>query len=721
MKIVRKFEKSKDGVIKRLKDLHRLSNNLTNCIIVPTEISHEAENVIVHCEQHGRSILDLLNDGLKFSPAHAVRYLETAVAAHVAAWNANVLDRSETVPIQYWIVDPSDDSSAMTLNLIDYYDSDFESVEDNLSSVLLFAAAFCEMLGTKQRTSHGRIHFQAVIALDGSVNEELRELFGGTDVQISCEEFVDLLKDRLADQKREEVDIQSPRIQSIQQQTEAPVDRQPKTATKRHSGLLVPITVLVVILAAGVYFFYPKNADNRIHILASDDKPTALGKLPAAKPTELMGLHREYVQFFGEDCYSRFYQPEDAARQEGAIVVPVTHKNITAAVAVAGPKSTVYVKPGTYEEENLVLRPNISIVGLSCDDSMGDVIIKAPDSSVVPIVSATRCGTVVLENLVFEGNAEERASGLKSPALEFENTGANIRNCRILNSPGSGMVISGKADSPSQVVGVVIDSSGATGIEIVNGAVAIVSASEISKSKNHGLLADNPDTFVSLSGSSQIRSQIIDCEGSGVVFANGASGAVEGIHIARSGSVGLAVFNRSIVSEIRDVSIVENGDIGLFVATGVIQEILDVEIKGNAFHGIQIQDPLDEMILQDVRSLENDGSGLYFQIIEPAPEFAKDEEPAKIAVSECRFDGNSRSGLTFYGPLALLVESSFIKGNSEDGIVLENETGGELQETVVESNGGFGVISDKSSNLVLTDNTIEGNTKGDTRVDGGNE
>lgn len=198
------------------------------------------------------------------------------------------------------------------------------------------------------------------------------------------------------------------------------------------------------------------------------------------------------------------------------------------------------------------------------------------------------------------------------------------------------------------------------------------------------------------------------------MFANQAFGEVFDSICRENSFLGLAVF-LSKLTEVRNLTCVENGDSGLYISFGVIQEIVSSEFSKNKQHGIFIEDPTDIRLseggetpvvileLTDVKVEENKFSGLHFQIVPATFESTSQTavKPELKISGKSFFNRNSLHGLNLIGPMSLTIDSEEINENAAFGIRAETKVEGRVTGTKLQSNGKGDLSTDWKDGFLI--------------------
>jgi len=667
-------------------------------IIWPEEIITKEDSYILRCSTlTTKPLTSQLKIGISLPPKKAINIIQTSLDAHKFLWTHNLLQQDQYISdLNHWYFD-TDDSL-----LIDISPSLVEESEIISDSIIKnMAATFCELIGSPQISHHGVVEYRAITQISGPANEILRKSFLDSK-DITPADFLSSLNSKLPELKKAQNTTTETQTNSTNRSTSP-------TNTKRRKNKpykkLAQVLVSLLLLGGGIgaYLQYKNNTENdSIQIYRDDDLPTVIAKLEKANNSEdRKRLYAQAVELYGNHPDIQSYS---SGIKTSGIIVPEQYPTINEAIQAASSGQEIHIKPGIYKEA-ILLKPNTILKGITTSNSNERIIIQAPEKHLSPLVEGANCKAVKIEDITFK---REEESGYKTPMIEIRNTSLIMKNCRIQNSDGEGILIEGKSQRPSELVKVFVDNSNSHGIHILNGAAAKVIGCEVTNAKGDGLRVEGTDSFAIV-----IKSQFYENK-RGILFTEQAFGEISGGACAKNKHQGIAVF-RSKITEIIDFTSSENQGAGLYVSFGIVQKITDSKFTKNEQHGIFIEDPQDIRLsennedkaivlveLKNVEVTENDSSGLFFQIIEP--EF--DSTRKEMTVPELRIQDNStlsfnkRNGLDLIGPLSLKVNNSNISNNKGFGIKATNEISGSISATV-KNNEAKAIKVDDQKELLL--------------------
>lgn len=524
-----------------------------------------------------------------------------------------------------------------------------------LSRAQKLGLEFCELIGEEQEKDHGIIEFSPILKLGEEENSFLRKLFSQNSA-VSLEDFREFLLKLQQEQVKKNPELVAP--SEIQGPTSSPPPSpigdlsKPKEKIKWLKISLLGIALIAAALGGVV--FWALYEPPGLSISEDLDNATALGILIESEGSEdHVNVHSQYVKYFGQDCFSRLYQPESAVKETSSIVVPVSHKTIAAAVRAAKSGDTVYLKPGEYYE-SIKLNRDISIQGLNCDSIKPEVTIVAPSDHFGSILT-TGGGFLSISHIIFDGNKKER-SGVQRAGLEINDTSVRIENCIVENCPASGVFYNGSGSGNGSIVSSIVRHCDSNGLEIANAAKVGLFNVESSENKKHGLLARD-QAALNIEGCNFLR----NTGGYGVEL-NYAAVEDFNANCNHNHSGGLGLSEGAVIGTIFDSKLLDNSGSGLFAKRSIIKEITNVVARDNKGEGVSLHGIEGKLEIDELTSIDNERDGVFFQYLKPQTRF-QSTEIAKVSISNSTLSKNEKYGIQAIGPGEITISKTKIESN----------------------------------------------------------
>ena len=198
------------------------------------------------------------------------------------------------------------------------------------------------------------------------------------------------------------------------------------------------------------------------------------------------------------------------------------------------------------------------------------------------------------------------------------------------------------------------------------------------------------------------KNWIADSEGTGVIFENGATGALADNHIVRSAQSAVVV-RAGATPTVSGNKIEGSGQAGLLIGGGGGGHFTNNEILGSGASGIEIRDGAEPMIQQN--RIEGSGQAGIFAY-----------GGGRGEIRENQIIGNSFSGIIVGSGAAPVVMSNEIKQNNEHGILVLDGAGGQLDANKIDENGGHGIALASMSKPEMGDNELAGNREPQVKI-----
>ncbi len=261
-------------------------------------------------------------------------------------------------------------------------------------------------------------------------------------------------------------------------------------------------------------------------------------------------------------------------RKRTVLRVPHEYLTIEQAIKAAAPGAQIIIDPGTYEE-SIFVDKTLEIGA----ENPGTVTLRT--DSDIPVIQVRNGAIPRIYNLTFEHSPDYKSE--EPAALMFiADASPTITNCVFQFSQGSGIDITGL--STVRIDKTLIQRNRGIGIHIVG-------------PKTQAILVDN---------------EIVSNELIGVIFAEGAQGAIRNNTIRTNGWDGIGVFDNGSNPIIYSNRIVENGRRGLAFSRGAKGLAQSNTIEENGWDGIVVTDPETSPTLNYNMIRRNNARGILF-------------------------------------------------------------------------------------------------------------
>ncbi|MFI1400998.1 right-handed parallel beta-helix repeat-containing protein [Streptomyces sp. NPDC020681] len=334
------------------------------------------------------------------------------------------------------------------------------------------------------------------------------------------------------------------------------------------------------------------------------------------------------------------------------------------ALAHARSGAVISVRPGTYAE-NLVVATRVTI---AAEGASGSVEI-CPRRGVAVVL---RADAVMLTDLVLRGRDEElpvvdaqlgqaamdgcEVVGSAWTALLARGTGSlAMRDCRISNPRGAGVVVTSDADS-------------------------MADSCTIEHLETSGVVIGERGR-ITLRGCT-----IRDARGNGVLANGEAQGSVEGCEISSTEKPGIALEGRSGVRLVR--SSVHDADIGIHLASQARTALEEVSVSGTTGVGIVLSSGTNP-VLRGCRISRTQGHGVL--II----------DRARGTFEDCSIYSSMAPALKVSGPCSPTLVGLTIRDCAETAVLLEEESAPEFDRLEIVDPSGSGISIRSGANPLV--------------------
>jgi len=326
--------------------------------------------------------------------------------------------------------------------------------------------------------------------------------------------------------------------------------------------------------------------------------------------------------------------------------------------------AVISVRPGRYQE-GLLIGTRVTIVA---EQARGSVEIAPRRGSAVVL----KADAVMLTDLVLTGRDEELpvvdvargqlalegcdVTGAGWTALLARGTGSlAMRDCRITNPQGAGLVVTSPVDS--SVESCTVEHLGTSGAVI------------------------GERGRVTLRGCT-----VRDARGNGVLANGEARGSVEDCDISATDKPAIALEEHCTTRVVRTA--VHDTSTGVHLSSAARTTLEDVTVTATTGPGIVLSGGTDPW-LRRCRTDRTEGHGLVVL------------ERSRGTIEDCRLDGAQAPALRVGGSASPVLIGLSVQGGAADGLLLEEESVAELDRPEVKDVAGVGVSVRSGANPLL--------------------
>ncbi|GLP64807.1 hypothetical protein TUSST3_14270 [Streptomyces sp. TUS-ST3] len=326
--------------------------------------------------------------------------------------------------------------------------------------------------------------------------------------------------------------------------------------------------------------------------------------------------------------------------------------------------AVISVRPGRYQE-GLVIGTRVTIVA---EQARGSVEIAPRRGSAVVL----KADAVMLTDLVLTGRDEELpvvdvargqlalegcdVTGAGWTALLARGTGSlAMRDCRVTNPQGAGLVVTSPVDS--SVESCTVEHLGTSGAVI------------------------GERGRVTLRGCT-----VRDARGNGVLANGEARGSVEDCDISSTDKPGIALEDHCTTRVVRTA--VHDTSTGVHLSSAARTTLEDVTVTGTTGPGIVLSGGTDPW-LRRCRTTRTEGHGMAVL------------ERSRGTIEDCRLESAQAPALRVGGSSSPVLIGLSVQGSSAAGLLLEEESVAELDRLEVVDAGGVGISVRSGANPLL--------------------
>ncbi|WP_405576424.1 right-handed parallel beta-helix repeat-containing protein [Streptomyces sp. NBC_01092] len=324
------------------------------------------------------------------------------------------------------------------------------------------------------------------------------------------------------------------------------------------------------------------------------------------------------------------------------------------ALARARSGAVISVRPGTYTE-NLIVTTRVTI---AAEEASGSVEI-CPRRGIAVVFQGD---AAMLTNLVLRGRDEEL------PVVDAQRGQAALDGCEVIGSAWAALVARGSGSLAMRDCRV--SNPRGAGLVVTSAADSLAQSCTIEHLETSGVV-------IGERGRIRIRGCTIrDARGNGV-FANGeAEGTVEDCQISSTGKPGIALEERSTTRLLR--STVHDAEIGVHLASQARTLLEQVHVTGTTGVGIVLSGDTNP-ILRDCRTSRTQGHGVLVV------------DRARGTFEGCSLDSSAAPALKVSGPCSPTLLGLSVRDCAETAVVLEEESAAEFDRLEIVDAAGAGI------------------------------
>ncbi len=337
-----------------------------------------------------------------------------------------------------------------------------------------------------------------------------------------------------------------------------------------------------------------------------------------------------------------------------------THRSIAAALESAPDGATIAVRPGSYPESLVLVRPVI----ITAAEPSGTVLVEPPNGAAVTMIS----GSATLRRLTLGGRdsaaavidvtggslsldqCEVAAAGRAAIEARGPDATVSMHGGRVRNSAGLGVVISAAANGTFERV--VIEHVRSDGVTISSGADPAFRDCTVS-----------------------------DVQGSGFEARDNARGVISGCEITRIAGPAVAFRERSS-TRMASARIHDTRDVGVLVTSGARPLIEDCEIRATDSHGLVLTEEADPVVRncsisqpagQGIRVVgRSRGAFTDCTVTDSGDAGALVGEASDPMFAKCRFRGTAKAAVIVTDAAAGTFDRVDVRGAGHHGIEISS-------------------------------------------------
>lgn len=415
------------------------------------------------------------------------------------------------------------------------------------------------------------------------------------------------------------------------------------------------------------------------------------------------------------------------------LIVPDEYKTIHSAMAKARAGDTVFVKAGVYEEGKIILKNKVKLIG----DGMDKVTLRINPELMQNVIFAD-CSEGLIESLTVEHvgtiDSDKRPGG-----IYLLNSSVEIRDCRIRNITGHGIIV--KNGGSSVISNCLIEKNGFSGIYIVgkdtsvviqdckivnnrqsgvyfcHQAGGLVENNTIVKNGYEGIVVRDKGKSVILKSNKLLLNKFF-----GICISDSAEATIENNTCEGNKKSGLLVMGSETNATLKENLCVKNGKEGIFFAEGASGLAENNICQDNKGTGIFVSNSGTNATLKENRCMKNKKGGIWFS--EGAYGLAQNnicnendmggivfQEGVQVVAENNVCERNRCPGIDIYGEgTVVTLRKNESRENERTGIMFQEGATGEVTGNICENNPWSGIaIRDKGTNPVLTANKCNNN------------
>ncbi len=373
-----------------------------------------------------------------------------------------------------------------------------------------------------------------------------------------------------------------------------------------------------------------------------------------------------------------------------------THRSIAAALASAPDGATIAVRPGSYPENLVLVRPVI----ITAAEPSGTVLVEPPQGAAVTMTA----GSATLRQLSLGGHDATAA------VIDVAGGSLSLDQCEVAATARAAIEARGAGATVSMSGGRVRNSAG-LGVVISDGANGTFERAVIEHVSSDGV------TISSGADPAFRDCTVSDVQGTGFEARDNARGVIQGCEITRIAGPAVA-FRESSTTRMASAWVHDTWDVGVLVASAARPLIEDCEIRATGSHGMVLTEEADPVVRrcsigrpagEGIRVVgRSRGAFTDCTVTDTAAAGALVGEASDPMFAKCRFRGTAKAAVIVTDAAAGTFDRVDVRGTGHHGIEISSAANPLFRQAAVTGCRGHALTVLDEGRGRIEDSVMEG-------------